>query len=124
MANSMWNLPDTQTVLGPVQIMREQGEALEIATNGKLQGRIQTHGSGSDIISEFNILVPNLGYYSYTLCAYEQKPLAIYPGRFFSSFSNSWFSVANEDEFRMFLSEMLGSQTAKQLLSSLLSQAS
>ena len=124
MYHSMWSIPDSQNVIGPVQIMREQGEALLSLTSGKLQGSIQATGHGDEIIRNFNIVVPSLGYYAYTLCAYAQSPLAIYPGRFFSSFSSTWYGIADEEEFVRLFGEFLGSSSTNELIGSLLSQAS
>jgi len=121
-SKSLWNMPDSESVLGPVQIMREQGEILTRSTDGKLQYNIQTSGSGQEIVNDFNIVVPSLGFYIYTVGRYVQRPLAIYPGRFHSQLIGEWKEISDESVFRGYLGYVLGSQAAADLIKTLLSQ--
>lgn len=124
MTKSMWNLPEGEVVVGPVQIVREQLNILQVSTDDKLQGMIQTSGDAFDIANDFNIVIPALGFYSYTLARYVQKPTAIYPGRLYSALVGDWVEIPNESVFREELQKLLGSDEVRDLIKTLLSQVS
>lgn len=124
MSTSLWNLPEGDIVVGPVQIVREQLNFLESSANGKIKGVVNTSGDGGDIVNEFDLVMPSLGFYSYTLARYTQKPTAIYPGRFYSALKGDWVEILDEAAFREELAKLLGSDAVRDLLKTLLSQVS
>jgi hypothetical protein len=65
-------------VIPPVEILREQANALTERTRGALRGLITSSSSGGDVIHTLHIHVPSLGY-SIAILGLTHDPTLIYP---------------------------------------------
>jgi hypothetical protein len=69
----LWPDLNLAPVVTPLSILREQAALLGKRTKGVLRGEVETWGAGERISNSFNIVVPSLGDYKYTLLYVQER---------------------------------------------------
>ena len=121
MVESFWVVPDPGQIRTPLSILREQAGALTEQTQGVLVGVVETAIIGADLNLIMEISVPALNDYRVRVLSYKQ-PVAMYPGRM--TIRDQGYSIEDEAAFVDLLRRTLASDWTRNVLSSLLSQAS
>lgn len=121
MVESFWVVPDPGQIRTPLSILREQAGALTEQTQGVLVGVVETATSGADLNLIMEISVPALNDYRIRVLSYKQ-PVAMYPGRMM--IREQGYAIEDEAAFVDLLRRTLASDWTRNVLSSLLSQAS
>jgi hypothetical protein len=149
MVESLWSIPNTESLRAPLAILREQATALTEQTRGTLIGVAEslgrqasniaigkeamnafTTGPGSAVLGQqggelnfgLSIQVPALNDYKYRLLTYRQ-PVTMYPGTLSFPLKNLDYAIINEEQFLAALKGILSSPEVQNLLASLLAQA-
>ena len=124
MVESFWAVPDTTSFRTPLSILREQATALTEQTNGALVGNVGIFkdGVGADLVVSLSVEVPALDDYAYRLLQYRQ-PVDGYPGRLHLAWEERFFEFRDEEEFVSAIKDALSSDKVRQIVGSLLSQA-
>jgi len=127
MTESFWAIPDTKNLRTPVTILKEQAEALTRATNGVLEGSVETFPAnqpnfGWRLRSCLTINVPFLKDYAVNILTYSHN-ITMYPGILNGDYENGFSTVENEEEFVSRIKEILSSRTTMTILANLISQA-
>ncbi len=134
------NLASTVT---PLSILREQAGLLGKRTKGVLKGEVETWNTGGRISHAFNVVVPSLGGYKYTLFRIHHYPtgypvyvdmtaktlpseetVSIVVENSFIEMRSSSGEIADEDAFRNWLRITFHSDEVKRIVESLFAQAS
>ncbi|MCA9115787.1 MAG: hypothetical protein KDA79_11940 [Planctomycetaceae bacterium] len=123
---NLWgDLKDLPLMRTPRGILQEQAEILSTATEGILRGRVderQCQDNNGALSYDLDIVVPSLNSYTYTLLTIEH-PIELFPVHVYSlSFKPT--TCETEEEFEAAIENILSSSKVRQVLSSLLSQAS
>lgn len=137
----LWPDLNLAPVVTPLSILREQAALLGKRTKGVLRGEVETWGAGERISNSFNIVVPSLGDYKYTLFGVHYFPTGypvyvdIKPYTSISEINlaseinpiempSSSRRIANENEFRNWLRLIFHSDEVKSIVENLYAQAS
>lgn len=106
----------------PFAILEEQGEQLEKATQGRLQGRIVRSGQyGQEMVIDFFIYAEGLGQYSYPLLKVLHG-VSMYPATLREHGEYDDITCNDDDEFEGALAKILSSQRVAQVVQGLLNQ--
>jgi hypothetical protein len=120
---SFWAVPDVATLRTPLSILREQATALTEQTNGLLVGQVETNQlSDGNLQFKLEVVVPALNDYRVRILRYLQ-PITLYPGNLTGMGIGAFVEINNEEDFVISVRNALSSQTVKNILSSLISQA-
>lgn len=124
MPKSLWgDLSNLEIVSTPKSLLDEQASILTEATKGVLVGKVVDRSSSGTFAYEFNVEVPALNHYMYTLfVAYHS--IELYPVRVVSSKPPIDEKCADANELEAILASILSSEDIKRILSRLLSQIS
>jgi len=134
----LWPKLNFGSTVTPLSILREQAGLLTRRTQGTLQGDVETWTSGAQVALDFNIIVPSLGGYKYTLFRMhyfpteptgypvfvDTAPKALFPPTSPDEKPSVAGRIDNENDFRNWLRLTLASDEAKRLVESLYAQAS
>jgi hypothetical protein len=131
MTESFWVLPDTAKLRTPVTILKEQATELGNATNGVLSAEVISYSKayGNATLPDsfpggtrLDIKIPILKDYRVSLLDYRHD-ITMYPGILHVSFGGGSTGISNEEEFIVALKNALSSDSTKNVLGNLLSQA-
>jgi hypothetical protein len=124
MVESFWTIPDVISARTPVRILREQAAALTEQTKGALVGVVETDRGQFSVNLEvkLEISVPALNDYRFRLLTYHQPVEIIYPGTLETADGNLR-EIPDENSFISAIKAVLSSELVKNVLISLLSQA-
>ncbi|MGD0092005.1 MAG: hypothetical protein ABSE73_18995 [Planctomycetota bacterium] len=118
----------------PAVILKEQAALLGEQTGKLVQGRVTTRGIEGSIITDFDLVVPSLDYYSYLLLRTQHGPYP-YPVKVAAQKIPPALALAlagqgGEDEvakdekaFKELLQRIFSSEQTKKILRALLEQA-
>lgn len=105
----------------PADVLKEQAAALNRQTKHLLRARVYMHtGLGRTLKADFDIIVPTLDDYTYTLLTVEY-PVLMYPVQVTSA--RSMPKLATEQEFKDWLRSFFASDETRRIVGALLSQA-
>jgi hypothetical protein len=122
---SLWgDLSDLEIVRTPKEILMEQAQLLTEATDGVLVGNVESQSGSTTrlFIHDFDVTVPTLNNYSYTLLRIRHG-VAMYPVRVEASDPSTSKDCPNEEEFISTVGSILSSSAVRFILSRLRSQA-
>jgi hypothetical protein len=131
----LWPELNLAATVTPLSILREQAGLLGKKTKGVLRGEVETWGDGDRISHSFNIAVPSLGDYKYTLFSVHYLPTGypvhvdmtakpFFPGGAPIEEPSLRRSIADEDELRDWLRHIFHSDEVKRIVENLYAQAS
>ena len=133
----LWPDLNPVAIVTPASILKTQAAALSHKSNGLLQGEVQTWAQRENIYHRFNLVVPALENYRYSLLRIHHLP-TIYPVYVDDSpipvvegFDTSWnaaeerttYVLQDEDSFREWLRKAFAAPETKRILESLVAQA-
>lgn len=124
-AKNLWgDLSDMQSVRTPVALLIEQSEFLTNTMEGVLVGRVHKLKmiGTEDFIYDFDVVVPNLNDYIYTLLRISH-PVELYPVDLSAAKPPTVVTCENEKDLEEAVSAVLSSAQVKAVISSLLAQA-
>lgn len=117
-STDLWGELEVAQVRTPLVIMKEQAALLGAKTKNLVEATVKTQvDDGGDFSHSFNLLVPALGNYRYSLFTVYHG-VQIYP-LFVMSGGNR---LGTEEEFLAWLAAKLSSPETKRIISNLLSQ--
>lgn len=135
----LWEINETKLKMKtkelPEEILKEQADLLEQKTGGVIKGRISNMKIQSEEIpytlaTSFDMVVPLLDYYAYTLMVMYSKPEKDYPvaitlgqGVFCDEKFGARFECNNREEFVRTLKQILSSKDANDKIQILYSKA-
>jgi hypothetical protein len=111
-----WGVLPVEPLRTPLTIMREQAALLGRRTNGVLEAEVQTSVDEQEFIHSFDLVVPSLQFYRYTLFRVRHGAM-IYPVR------AGVGDLQNETAFTNWLKTILTSGKTQKIIANLLSQA-
>jgi hypothetical protein len=128
----LWPELNLAAAVTPLSILREQAGLLGKRTRGVLKGEVETWNPGSDIAHSFNIVVPSLGGYKYTLFSIHHPPTGypVYVDMALEASSSGGIPIevvvrmSDENEFRNWLRHIFHSDEVKRIVENLYAQAS
>jgi hypothetical protein len=134
----LWPNLELGSTVTPLSILREQAGLLTQRTKGRLRGEVETWTGGEQVIFAFNIVVPSLGGYKYTLLMMhyfprqpkgypvfvDSAPKIVFPQGPPVEMPSVARRIENENEFRNWLRLTFGSDEVKRIVESLYDQAS
>lgn len=115
-----------QRVSTPLAVMRKQARQLARLSNDWLSAEVRTTGSGSNALLQhsFVILAPCLGDIEFPLFSVRHGmmlyPLTISTNQYIT---NAGYECFEEEEFLEALREILGADTTRRIITSLISQS-
>jgi hypothetical protein len=113
----LWGDIQVSDVRTPVAILREQAALLGAKTQQVIEAQVETQIYNKDFEHSFNLVVPALGYYKYSLFAVRHDvdlyPVHLAPGSF----------AKTEDDFVKWLGRRLSSPETRKIIGNLLAQA-
>lgn len=122
--NSLWKIPDATDIKTPYLILKEQADYLSQVTANRLHGIINTtNTSDNRIVIDFRILIPALDGYRFHFLTYVQPIVYMYPGILRSHLHDVNYDVDSEAVLIDCLSNIIGSEETKNLLTSLMAQS-
>jgi hypothetical protein len=106
----------------PAAMMRAQAALLGQKTNQQITANVQSLGGNpAEFTWSFQLMSPSLGSYRYELFRVTH-PLTLYPATFiWEEHPNA--TVQNEEGFKNFLKQVIGSDQTKNIIQALLAQA-
>lgn len=117
---NLWgDLHSIKKVETPKSILVDQANILTKATDGLLEGRIDSDAEGDHFSHDLDVIVPSLNNYVYTLITVEHE-IELYPTTVTGP--DGEIECQNDEEFKTKLGEVLRSKKVRRVLSSLLSQ--
>jgi hypothetical protein len=116
----LWGEITPNAVRTPVSILREQASLLGAKTTYMVEGKVETHVSGTRFYHSFNLVVPALDNYSYQLFQISHE-VGLYPVHV--EYQSSYIELKSEEAFVNWLGEKLSSAETKSLIGNLLAQA-
>jgi hypothetical protein len=135
--DDLWPDLNSATIITPASILKTQAAALSQKTNGLLQGEVETSFRGKSIIHEFDLVVPALENYRYSLLRIhheptlypvyvDESPIPVVAGE--NTGRHNWYSTTayvlqDEAAFRAWLRQALAAPDTKRILENLLAQA-
>ena len=131
MARNLWPDIESETVLTPVAILREQADLLgqktkNVVTARVAGGRIMPGPSLIHIPPGFaytlSLVAPALDNYAYDILRVRHG-MQIYPVEVSDLVRNTHLQAATEEEFLVALGELLGSPEVKKVIQVLLAQS-
>jgi hypothetical protein len=102
----------------PTTILRQQASLLGSKTQNLIEARVDTVTAGTALHHSFNLVVPTLDNYTYTLfTVWHRVGAKLYPVRVSDN-----TAVDSPEEFTEWLGKQLSSQETKKILNNLLAQ--
>jgi len=129
MAQNLWPDVESESVLTPVAILREQADLLGQKTKNVVTARV-TGGQASlygvmtskGFVYTLSLVAPALDNYAYDILRVRHG-MQIYPVQVSDLVRNKELQAATEEEFLAALGEVLGSPEVKNVIQVLLSQS-
>jgi len=123
---SLWGqLPATEGIRTPTQVLKEQATVLSDMTSGVLQGDVSVNRTGDQFSLSLDIVVPALDNYHYNAAVathgVELYPVTLRSGWDYSK--ESRLKCADEREFEKALEQILSSEKVRRVIASLLAQS-
>lgn len=119
---SMWGeIPKSgKGIKRPFDYLNEQADILTSTYAWEVRGEVtQEISSGGRVSIDFDILVPSLGSYRYSLLKVTHR-LKIYPLILYSLANNKDYKCEDEEQFKQALRETLSSPTVKEVIGDIL----
>lgn len=124
---NLWGeLPITDEIRTPTQILKEQAAFLENMTKGVLQGDVTVRRSHNNFELELTIVAPAIDNYRYVVVSASHNlgmyPVSVVPG--WDKYNTKQrVECANETEFESALETLLSSDQIRRVVTLLLSQS-
>jgi hypothetical protein len=125
---NLWGqLPPTEKIRTPTQILKEQATALDDMTKGALQGSVTVrHDSQGTFNIDLDIVAPALDNYTYNVLEASHGlnlyPVKVRPG--WKKFEyKEHFECADEEQLDLALGQVLTSPEVKRVITTLLAQS-
>lgn len=117
--------PDQQEARVPIALLNELAVGLSTKTNGLVVAQIDTSTFGELVLYSFTLVVPNRNNYSYRLFKVEQHGINPYPVwvrdfSFGGNMGDGRIRCDSDDAFLVLLSEIVNSNSTKQLIDELM----
>jgi hypothetical protein len=123
---SLWGqLPPTEGIRTPTQVLKEQATVLTDMTRGVLQGEVSVSHGGGVFSLDLHIVVPALDNYRYVVArathGIDLYPVTVTPGWKYNP--KGGIVCADEGEFERELGTILSSEKVQHVVASLLAQS-
>jgi len=126
MVKNLWgDLPKPDTIRLPAVMLQEQADLITEMTGGVIRGKVDTgKDSDGDLYAQLILQVPLLSNYQYYLVHTYSKGIRIYPAFLgLVEAPEPHTEVAGPKEFEATLENLLSSKFTKEVVGSLLAQA-
>ena len=121
--DDLWGELNLKKISTPKSILQEQAALLTNKTNGVLEGLVRTTSSGKELITFFEIRVPLMDGYSFSVLRVHSS-ISVYPALLVDLVRNSQVKCGSEAEFKVTLRDLLSNPEVRNILSALISQVS
>jgi hypothetical protein len=116
-STDLWGEIEATQMRTPLVILREQASLLGSKTKNLVEASVKTHASGDHFHHSFDLVVPALDRYTYSLFKIIHGP-SIYPVNVYGEPT----ILLTEEQFLNWLGATLSSIETKRIISNLLSQ--
>jgi hypothetical protein len=116
-STDLWGEIEATQIRTPLIILREQAALLGAKTKNLVEASVKTHASGDTFRHSFDLIVPALGSYTYSLLAIVHGA-SIYPVKV----EYKGTRLDTEEQFVEWLGATLSSAETKRIVANLLAQ--
>ena len=127
-SKNLWGqLPSTDEITTPTQILKEQATQLTDLTKGVLQGDVSVRQSSGKFLLQLAIQAPFVDNYEY-VALYASHSLDLYPVTVAAGWEDKYHpktkvDCANREEFETTIGGILSSDRIRRVIASLLAQS-